>query len=417
MGPVDGKVLLSFVWAVPLSPDEAERIFARGQATGSLAPLDDTLAQEWLAAEDFLFQEAGPPDRYLFSSRDDDEPVAVGIGDKTLPCRLFVTRRAGSRAMTLIAAITVNGRTNALSAEDVDLSIALLQSLCGHRCEHVPEDGGHELHGRYLGNRLPSARDAIAAAFDELVADLGVTEGLDRRAWCVELRGSCGNAGDSARFADPRTLYGLATGDEGWRFVPADVAADRLGAPWRTRSFVAIYTMASGIVCVNNKGSDYVDHQNMLTQKHFGRLEPYFALDTEVAGLEHGPLLVLERVLIRLAMADQWLHQVQPLIGSPRGTLSVDDNRLLRGSLDNFLLSLNSLLLPEVDTLEHVVITKMGVERIVSRLDRQAEAIDEETRYSYESQVSVRITRLTVITIILTVVTVVLGVLQVLVSL
>ena len=89
----------------------------------------------------------------------------------------------------------------------------------------------------------------------------------------------------------------------------------------------------------------------------------------------------------------------------------------MRGSLDDLLLMLNSVLLPEVDSLERQVIIKMGVERMISRLDRQAQAMDEETRYAYESLVSRRVTRLTVLTIILTVVTIVLGALQVLVSL
>lgn len=91
--------------------------------------------------------------------------------------------------------------------------------------------------------------------------------------------------------------------------------------------------------------------------------------------------------------------------------------RLLRGSLDDLLEMLNSVLPPEIDSLERRLVTTMGVERVIQHLDRQAEAMDDETRYSYESVVSARVTRLTVVTVILTVVTIILGVLQVLVSL
>ncbi|MFD6072883.1 hypothetical protein ACFWGA_37245, partial [Amycolatopsis lurida] len=91
--------------------------------------------------------------------------------------------------------------------------------------------------------------------------------------------------------------------------------------------------------------------------------------------------------------------------------------RLLRGSLDDILEMLHSVLPPEIDSLERRLVTSMGVERIIAQLDRQAEAMDEETRYAYENTVSARVTRLTVVTVVLTVVTIVLGVLQVLVSL
>ena len=347
----------------------------------------------------------------------DDGLVAIGIGDETLPCRLIITRRADYRAVTLIVAIIVPGQANKVSDVDIDLAIALLQGLDDHPCTHLDRKDTREVHGRYRGNRYSSIRGAVVAAFEELTADFGVSGGLDRKAWCVELRGYHGHPAHEPVSADPRPFYGLATGDEGWRFVPMAVAAERLGPYWGTRTFVAVYTMESGAVCLNNKGSDYIDRQHEFTQKHFGEAASYFALDSEVAGLDHGTLFVLERVLVRLAQADQSLHQAQPLTGPDMSKRSFNRNRLMRGSLDDLLLMLNSVLLPEVDSLERQVIIKMGVERMISRLDRQAQAIDKETRYAYESLVSRRVTRLTVLTIILTVVTIVLGALQVLVSL
>jgi hypothetical protein len=129
-------------------------------------------------------------------------------------------------------------------------------------------------------------------------------------------------------------------------------------------------------------------------------------------------LFILERVLIRMALADQWLHRAQQGRGEPvDSSRSATRERLLRGSLDDILEMLNSVLPPEIDSLERRLVTSMGVDRIIRQLDRQAEAMDEETRYSYESVVSARVTRLTVVTVVLTIVTIILGVLQVIVTL
>ena len=55
---IDGKLLLSFAWAVPLSPEDSGRMFEQGLAGGLLKPLDGRLGKEWAAAEEFLFTRA-----------------------------------------------------------------------------------------------------------------------------------------------------------------------------------------------------------------------------------------------------------------------------------------------------------------------------------------------------------------------
>ncbi len=409
-GPVDGKLLLSYLWAIPMSSGESDQVFARARENALLKRLDGKLRDDWAAAEAFLFLEGEPLNRWVLAT----SPLAAAIGDETLRCELIVTWHPGYRAMTLVVALTV-ADSGTVSARDFDRAIALVQSFQGRPCAHPGRDA--EIHGRYRKTPFPSVRAAVDAVFDELTAGT-VDEEMKRGAWCVELRAAHGHPADKTVPADPRPFYGLATGDEGWRFVPNAVAATALGEPWGTREFVAVYSMATGIICINHKGADYVERQHEFTREHFGQAEPYFALDTAVAGLDHGALFVLERVLVRLALADRWLHSAHPeLTGPDRARDAATRTRLLRGSLDDILQLLNALLPPEVDSLERRVSTRMGVERTIQQLDRQAEAMDEETRYAYESVVSARVTRLTAVTVVLTVVTIVLGVLQVLVSL
>ncbi|UMP04017.1 hypothetical protein [Amycolatopsis sp. EV170708-02-1] len=393
-------VLLTFAWAVPLSEREAGKVLDGGRDRGLLAHLDGKLGDEWTAAENFLASYTQPPRRRVLRKR----RLSIRLGETGLPCELVVTWHPAYHAMTLVLAATITGAAADGPAAEFDLVIAILQSLQGRETAN----GEEGLHGVYGEKTFPSLLKAVTHVFEDLTKGCGLTEGLGRKGWCVELRSHDGHPPAQRVAADPRPFYGMATSDEGWRFVPREVARDALGPSWGTRSFVAAYTMAGGIVCLNSKDSEYVEQQAELMRGPFGDAEPYFGIDSEIGGLDHGMLFILERVLIRMALADQWLASMKTA-GSR--------TRLLRGSLDDILEMLHSVLPPEIDSLERRLVTSMGVERIIAQLDRQAEAMDEETRYAYENTVSARVTRLTVVTVVLTVVTIVLGVLQVLVSL
>ncbi|MFJ8911872.1 hypothetical protein [Amycolatopsis sp. NPDC102389] len=397
-------VLLTFAWAVPLSEREAEKVLDGGRDRGLLAHLDGKLGEEWTAAENFLASYTTPPRRRVLRKRTGGSRLSICAGQVSLPCELVVTWHPGYHAMTLVLATTITGAAADGPAAEFDLAIAILQSLQGRETAN----GEKGLHGGYGEKTFPSLLKAVTHIFEDLTKGCGLTEGLGRKGWCVELRSHDGHPPAQRVAADPRPFYGMATSDEGWRFVPREVARDALGPSWGTRSFVAAYTMAGGIVCLNSKDSEYVEQQAELMRGPFGAAEPYFGIDSEIGGLDHGMLFILERVLIRMALADQWLASMKKT-GSR--------TRLLRGSLDDILEMLHSVLPPEIDSLERRLVTSMGVERIIAQLDRQAEAMDEETRYAYENTVSARVTRLTVVTVVLTVVTIVLGVLQVLVSL
>ena len=401
-------LLLLFAWAVPMSKEEAARVFDSERGRVLLAPMEDKLLAEWSAAESFLASYSEPPDRRLLRAPGGEDALEIVLGERRLPCQAVITWHPAYHAMTVSFAATIDTPDHDSPAADVDLAIAVLQSLQGRVAK---ADGG--LRGCYRGQVLPSLQAAVNAAFADLVEGCGVEEGLHRKGWCIELRAHDGRPPAAAVTHDPRPYYGLATGDEGWRFVPHDVARDALGPSWGTRTFVAAFTMATGIICLNAKGEEYVDHQHELAVRRFGAPEPYFGIDSEIAGLDHGMLFILERVLIRMALADQWLRRAAEDLqsGDPASR-----GKLLRGSLDDILEMLNSALPPEVDSLERRLVTSMGVERIIRQLDRHAEAMDESTRYAYESTVSARVTRLTVVTVVLTVVTIVLGVLQVIVS-
>lgn len=411
--------MLSFVWSVPLTHEEAERVLDRGRTLGLLRELDNSeLGAEWASAQDFLTSYPERPHRFVLAHAPSDAPV-ITVADARVPCDVVVTWHPAYRALTFIAAMTVDPRAAADWPTRADLAIALQQSLQGRpSAEEVIENASHRsIRATYAGTAFPSARECFVKVFGELTEGTKAPSIPPRTAWCVEVRGYDGVSPKDLVESDHRPFYGLATGDEGWRFVPDDVAKAALGEPWGTRSFVATYAMASGVVCLNNKGSAYVERQRDTLVRFFGRPEPYFGIDSSIGGLDHGILFTLERVLIRMALADKWLRRAQREAARDGsvGRQTSDRRRLTRGSLD-VLEMMNTVLPAEVDALERRLATSMGIETIIQKLDRHAEAMDEETRYSYENAVNLMVTRLTWVAVGLTLITIVLGVMQIMVT-
>ena len=100
----------------------------------------------------------------------------------------------------------------------------------------------------------------------------------------------------------PKQIYGLLTGDEGWRFVPKKRAEGILSKNWATRDFLLVLSFHYCVILLNFKDSSR--YKNYLTackdiRKLYGRkVENYFTFSPEIAGLNHGPLLILENASV-----------------------------------------------------------------------------------------------------------------------
>ena len=386
----DSKLLLTFAWALAMTEREFGQLCRRGTETGLLAETDDVLA-EFTAAQTFFAMHGIR--RYAAGKG----LFEIAVGAHVLPSRVIVGWHERYEAMTVLAAVRVCA--SQVSHEEVDLGIAVLQSFQGR-----PGDAAEaHVHGRFRGAAHPSARDALAAAMTELdhLPDRDLK--LQRCGWCVEVRAHDGAAATATTRGIAKQLYGLAEGDEGWRFVNEEWAAARLGQPWGSRDHFAVYAGDNGAVLVNNKGSEYVEHQRRFLERYRGAEEPFFTLDSEVAALDHGILLFVERVLMQLARAEVWLREARAVLPRGPGGVLTTSGQSLRRSLNDVVRLLDLLVPPELGALERRLEASMGLERLMNRLDRQAEAIDEESRHIYQVRMNVLIAILTCVTIVLAV--------------
>ncbi|GGJ80145.1 hypothetical protein GCM10010123_07530 [Pilimelia anulata] len=403
------RVLLTFLWAIAAPPDELAALVADGVAAGALDPLGAAADSDWAVVDGFLRFVAEPPQRYRLR-----DTLTIAVGGRRHECAFLLTSFAAHGVITLLASVPDVGDPDRAWPDLVDPAIAVLQSFQGR----AARAGGGAVTARYRG----AEHACVHLAVTRLVADLAgdrFPDGLplNRRAWCAELRDHRGRRAVGVAAQDPRPLYGLGYADEGWRFVAPDAARQALDSGWGSRDFFHIYALPSSIVCLNGKHPDYAAGQDRFTTRYFGAVEPYFSLDTPVAGLDHGGLLALERVMVRVALTYQWLERAQAAIGRGRSRRrDLRDRRLLRSSLDEALQLISTALMPEIDNLERLLAHRSGADRLVARLDRLAEAMDQETQYLYSKDMSGYVTRLTWLTIALTVATVILGVVQVLVT-
>lgn len=385
----DGKLLLTFAWALTLTRTEFDNLTVAGAETGLLVPPPG----EFASAEKF-FGLTGIRRTAIV-----EDLFEIVAGGRVLPTRVVLGWHERYEALTVLVSVRI--AETVVTAEEIDLTIAVLQSFQGR----PGGNGDGEVHGRFRGERYASARDALSAAMTAV--NHGPQIELVRYGWCAELRAHHGGPAAATARGLAKPLYGLAEADEGWRFVNEEWAATRLGQHWGSRDFFAIYATDNGALCINNKGGDYVEHQRAYTQRHRGRVEPFFELDSATAGLDHGVLFFVERVLMQLARADQWLRQARQVMpGKPRRVL-ITSGQSLRRSLNDVVRLLDLLVPPEIGALERKLESSMGLERLINRLDRQAEAIDEESRHVYQVRMNFLIAILTFVTILLAVLQVV----------
>lgn len=137
---------------------------------------------------------------------------------------------------------------------------------------------------------------------DHMKGDFVTDRPIEQTASIVEFRGSakdlCGSAEQYLQ-KHHLALYGLLSGDEGWRFVPTDLARQRLRQTWGSRGFYRVCALGSSVLILNFDGetthtdSSYRTKQRQLWTHYYGAVPPYFSVDSEIAGLHHGPLVAL----------------------------------------------------------------------------------------------------------------------------
>jgi hypothetical protein len=109
----------------------------------------------------------------------------------------------------------------------------------------------------------------------------------------------------------PQQLYGIITGDEGWRFVPHDILNSRISNTWSTRDFFTVISFDKCVLSINFSNGErrrkYEDQQEEILTQYGQEQLHYFYKEKlpQIAGVDHGPFLLLEQISIIRCLLDE----------------------------------------------------------------------------------------------------------------
>jgi hypothetical protein len=180
----------------------------------------------------------------------------------------------------------------------------------------------------------------------------------------------------------PQQIYGLLTGDEGWRFVPKHIAEERTNEHWGSRDFFNIFAFHSCCLMLNfvngERYQQYTEMQRDLNMKYCRKIDDYFNdFKPQISGVLHGPLIVLENSAVMRFL----LNSVIPDLD-----LQNEKNKSFfrrRDRLIDTLNKLSSIELKEINILEQMIKKSMAIPEDTADIEKTLETFERSLTMSY----------------------------------
>jgi hypothetical protein len=278
---------------------------------------------------------------------------------------------------------------------DVDQLICLKQSFFGRLKLDITLSAS-------LGGiqRRTSLNEAVRNYAKSILSSFGIatTGPVVMPFACIEIRGLNGtndtNNPEGIFRSFPQQIYGLLVADEGWRHVPLEVARSRIEHRWGTRDFVRVVCFAESVVMINfedKSGSKYKQDQKDVRERFGCEVEKYFVSSSGVAGLRHGPLLMLENVSIQRFV-------VQQALARTTDTKTKKIKKILneRERLSEALAKLSPMKIPEVGSLGYMIQKAMHVADSTEELKRRLEEVEQILLVRYAQRNDILLTFLSI---------------------
>lgn len=203
-------------------------------------------------------------------------------------------------------------------------------------------------------------------------------------------------------------LYGMMTGDEGWRHVPEELAAGRLENNWGSRNFIRFIGFGSNSIFINlsrhAETGDYINNRRVFDHTYYGDINPYFLIDSEIAGINHGIQFSMEMVLVIKTTCSRILRrQANYYSGGIGASLHSDIRKIktYRGELITTLNKVENLEISEIGELEHVMLQSYHIEPIIEKIKYLLELLESELDLLYQTSTNRLINYLTIAGLIL----------------
>ena len=208
---------------------------------------------------------------------------------------------------------------------------------------------------------------------------------------------------------EKKRMYGIISGDEGWNHIPEELAEERIKADWSSRNFVEFITFGSNFLLLNLIDSPAAQHyRNNQTQfggTYYGGMNPYFALNPVIAGVNHGIIFAVELVMAIKTIAHRILEFQSSFQKSRTGNFRTDISRTkdYRRELISTLNRVENIDMTELGELEKVILTSQQITPIIDKIKYLLELLESELDLMYQTRTNNIVNMLTVLGLLLTV--------------
>lgn len=222
----------------------------------------------------------------------------------------------------------------------------------------------------------------------------------------------------SVMSCEKQLIYGIMCGDEGWRNVPESLADERLQYQWGSRDFIRLVTFGSNSVFFNlstsEKAREYLQNRIKFDNAYYdGNVNPYFVIDSNVAGINHGILFSLEMVLVIKVICSRVIYRQSQFYRNNGNFLSREIQRIkaYRSELIVILNKVENLQISEIGELERIFMRSYEIEPVIEKIKYLLEILESELELIYQSSTNRLINLLTVAGVVLAAIQVLQGVL------
>ena len=217
---------------------------------------------------------------------------------------------------------------------------------------------------------------------------------------------------------EKKLIYGMMTGDEGWVHVPERMAEERLTNRWGSRDFMRLVSFGANSVFFNLfDSSDAINYRaNRMDYDHnfYGDINPYFEMNSDIAGVNHGVLFSAELVMVIKTICNRILRrQADYYTGGQSSKLRSEIRKIksYRGELITTLNRVENLEIAEIGEMERILLTSQQIDPIIEKVKYLLELLESELDLLYQTSTNRLINLLTVAGLVLAAIQVLQGIL------
>ncbi len=251
--------------------------------------------------------------------------------------------------------------------------------------------------------------------FHKIIAPLGKVADIDQT-YLMELKAMHPYTDlDEVLDKEARRLYGIICGDEGWEYVPEELAKYRMENQWGSRNFVKFVVFGSNAMLLNfnrlKDGMDYVEHQRAFGEAVYGGANPYFLMNSDVPGINHGIIFSQETVFVIKTIANRVLNRQSGFASRASNKLGaeISKTKKFRSELITILNRVENLGITEIGELEQMLLRSYKITPLIDSIKYLLELLESELDLLYQQSTNRLVNILTIAGLILSVIDVLSG--------